>query len=154
MTSLPTDDPSAYVGDDTLDRQGPVGDLVELFNMWQVMWSDDPDWKLAAAVLDFAATTGVCTGDVDHGYTFDCVRVADLRVAAARLQHDFERAMRERPLLMTMLLRDGQKCVATMARSEAQGGDSLRALLIVLIEWFAHRRRVATRPWPSTACYP
>ena len=127
VTSLPTDDPSAYVDDDTLDRQGPVGDLVELFNMWQVMWSDDPDWKLAAAVFDRAAATGVCTGDVDHGYIFDCVRVADLRVAAARLQHDFERAMRERPLLMTTLLRDGQKCVGTMARSEAQGGDSLRA---------------------------
>jgi hypothetical protein len=114
LTSLPTDDPLAFVDEDTLDRPGPIGDLVRQFRMWREMLNDDPDWTLAKAVFDGAVTAGVCTGSSDDGYTFDCVAVGDLRDPARRLQHSFERAMREQPEVMTLLLRDGQRCIEAM----------------------------------------
>jgi hypothetical protein len=183
VTSLPTDDRAALIDEHILDRPGPIGDLDDLSGTWDAMPSDEPDWRLASTVFDGAVTAGGMHGQLRRRLHLRMHRHRDLldlgQASAAQRRTCHEGA----PGVMTVndgrkvtpwrrvgsrVIRGefsagGDNAGAAARRTTVHQGDdenrnrsgeSVRSLLVAAYHWFVHRRRVATRPWPSVVCCP
>ncbi len=149
LMEVPSEDPDAYVDEDTSGRPGPLGDVRAAVQSWLSGGREDPEWAIVAELVDEAEALGVVeTGEEDADGGESKIRCSEVTAAEAPFEV-FEACWRQfgedEPVLRSLLLRECGKAIAgSRVYPETEG--PIRMTLAWLFR--AHSR--ATRPWPRS----
>jgi hypothetical protein len=149
LMEVPSEDPDAYVDEDTSGRPGPLGDVRAVVQSWLSGGQEDPEWAIVAELVDEAEALGVVErGEEDADASESKIRCSEVNAVKAHFEAFdacWHRFGEDEPALRSLLLRECAKAIAgSRVYPETEG--PIRTTLAWLFR--AHSR--ATRPWPRS----